>query len=722
MAWIPKFCVVSDFTRIIPNQRVKFMIKQENEGKDGKIHKNMVLTEDVRDITIMPFDGAAMHCPEMSYFLQEQIPTTDLLTSIIFRMPLAKGCSHEVDFKRYGRENGIEYINDMWGQDHKLADLDMILTESTFKASKFFKKYGDYRDFEDYLMQCEKYEHTFVVTKWAEQPKTERIYTRANYQILQDLELPYEEFAELASYSKEWGEQLSKGFDHYVWSFAGLTYKVNDETGEIIPPPTDDNYFKAILKNPLCLNDSHIRKHITGLADKYFNEFCCGKVFLRGAFKFIVPDVIAFLQHCMGQEVKGALKAGEMWSKNLADGVFEGECILERNPHIAKSEHTVLNAVGTREIELTKYAGHLNNAVIINTYDDTTPRLSGCDMDGDLSLVIQAKDHPVLLKGIDRTLPTVINIDEKVDALKVKPNDHALIEDVLFGSDNRIGEYSNCATKWNNKVPSDKLPVEKQNELKKKFDDYINLISIINAKEIDSAKTHIKVNLPYYIQKYAGHYPYFMKYAGSFYASQTLYNFDSSNMNLLCFEMEKWKRNIKWKRENSGLFNYEIYLNTALNFDNEKFNEIEELYKWYGKERKKIYEVRHMQLRAFKEKWFNKIEKEKLDTRKKVKISKVPMHLFKFEPNYKEIEIEVLKRAKAIEPIDQARANYAVTLCYGHHPNKFKNFAWIIAGEGIVKNVKQVDHQIPMQVQQGGDFVYLGKQMAWVKYPQEVED
>ncbi|MHC1722476.1 MAG: hypothetical protein AB9836_04625 [Aminipila sp.] len=731
MAWIPRFCVVSDFTRIVPNQKIKYMVEEENITKDNRTYKNMVITEGIKDIKIMPFDGVCIHTPEMSKKLQEQIRTNDLLTSIIFRMPYAKGASHEIDFKPYCREHGIEYITDIWGTKHKIEELDMILTESAFKGVKFFKKYGDSRDFDDYLMQCEKYEHTFVVTKWAEQPDTEKIYTRANYQILQDLELDFEEFKHLADYSKEWGENLANGLDEYVWNFTGLTYKINRSTGEIIPPQTEDNYFKALLKNPYVLNDMQIRRHIIGLADKYFNEMCCGKLWTKGAFKFLAPDFIAFLEHITGQEVVGCLKEGEMWTQSLTDGVSEGECILERNPHIAKSEHAIVYAIGEREKELQKYAGHLYNVIQLNSYDITLNRLSGADLDGDLAFEMKKKDNPYLAKGINRNLPVVINIDEKATAAIEPIEDKALIKDFLFGSDNRIGEYSNCATKWNNKVISKSamkkgvlLTEEERKKLKLKFDDYVNLIAIVNAKEIDSAKTHIKVNLPWHIQKNSGYYPYFMKYAGTYYAKQRKFNMAPSNMNLLCFELEKWKRKIKWKKINEKLFDYTIYLDLNIPHDDKVFEKIVELYRWWGKERNRISNKRKSDLQSFIKHWSKKLQKENRLINDEKKKSKVPLHLFDidndYEHDYKVINKLLIDKAKEIEPNDKCRANYAVKLCYGLYPNKSKNFAWLIAGDGIIKNMGQHKHFLPIPVGDSvGQYSYLGNYFSWMEYPME---
>ena len=104
----------------------------------------------------------------------------------------------------------------------------------------------------------------------------------------------------------------------------------------------------------------------------------------------------------------GALKDGEFWSIG-----YNGEYLIERNPHICKSEHLVLNAIQNTDID--KYCAHLVNTCMVNAYGISCARLNGADHDGDLVLLI---DEPVMKDGVDRDCPIVINIDEKLTALE----------------------------------------------------------------------------------------------------------------------------------------------------------------------------------------------------------------------------------------------------------------------------------------------------------------
>lgn len=714
MSYLPYMIVVEDYYRIVPNQQIRYMVDTENV-KDGKTYHNMKLVDGIKDIKICPFDGMALASPAFCEYISAQLE--EEVTSFIFRIPYGKGLATKIDFERYCFEHGKQTLTDIWGHEHNVSEIELVLTRSAWKGEKYFTKYGDYRDWLDYLQQCEKFEYGIGITKWQKSFEDEPVYTRANYQILQDLKLPYEDFKHLADYSIEWGDKVAKGFGEAVWNFTGLTYKVSRDN-KVISPQPDDPYFKALLKNPAVLGDRHIQKHIKGLADKYFTEFCCGKLWTKGAFKFILPDPIALMQFMTGQEVVGSLKAGEMYSQNLTDGVFEGECILERNPHIAQSEHCVLNAVGSRCEELNEYCDHLSNVVIINSYDTTLPRLSGADADGDIVFVMQGKDNPIFLKGIDRTLPVVINIDEKATAKQERINNDALVNDFLFGSDNRIGEYSNCATKWHNKVAPQKnkdgkvLTEEERQSYYDKYEEYVNLIAIINAKEIDSAKTHIKVNLPYHIQKAAGNYPYFMIYAGEYYAKHSELSKAPSNMNKLCFDMEDWKRRLQWERGRKD-FDWHIYINPQIPRNEERFAALSEIYTTYKRRRKQLEQQRMSEFNHFKHWWNDKFKTEGKEGKK------IPKHLFHYDVTalYNAIDEETIALAKAAVPIDSERANYAVELCYDS-PTSKKSFAWLVAGNAIARNIKQVEHKIPLEVTGNEyDMEYLGRKYIWATYP-----
>ena len=53
-------------------------------------------------------------------------------------------------------------------------------------------------------------------------------------------------------------------------------------------------------------------------------------------------------------------------------------------------------------------------------------------------------------------------------------------------------------------------------------------------------------------------------------------------------------------------------------------------------------------------------------------------------------------------------ANIAVEMLYGRNPKKEKKFIWIIAGDGVVENLKATEIELPIRCEDG-EFEYLGK-------------
>ena len=93
---------------------------------------------------------------------------------------------------------------------------------------------------------------------------------------------------------------------------------------------------------------------------------------------------------------------------------------------------------------------------------------------GDLVLVV---NEPLMRKGVHPEKPIVIDIEDKITALAeedTKENRLALVKRTM---NSLIGETSNCATGYINKVP-------KNEEQKKKYEEYVCLLSVINGKAI----------------------------------------------------------------------------------------------------------------------------------------------------------------------------------------------------------------------------------------------
>jgi hypothetical protein len=690
--WIPKIIIIPDYYRIIPNQKIKYVYDNESEfiDKDGNQRKwkQKDIAEKIQDIEINVFDGCGIHHPSISKYAEEYLidlrikeleerSKTDKkielskeinirTTSILWRLPYIKGVTHEIDYTTYFKEHGINYIADVWGEKHSVDDEMIIMTESMYKGIKYFYQDGTINDWNRYWELFKKYQHCVGLAKWNFSIFEEPVFTRGNYQILQDLELNYDDFAKLANDSINWINKIIDGDPIYTYCFLGL---FSNKHGEL------NNYTKAILKNPEMLKEYGVRNYLISLVQKYKDEMKAGKLWLKSCFKFLSPDMIMLLEWIGGLEVKGSLESDEFFTFGV-NGIYNGEYLIERNPHICKSEHTILKAVTNKQIE--KYCEHLSNVCMINSKSITPQRLNGADMDGDLVLVV---DNEIIKSGVDREVSVVMDIDDKITALAEEDTAENRLALVLRTMNSLIGETSNCATGYHNKMP-------KTIEQKKKYESYIDLLSVINGKAIDYAKTGVLFNIPRHIAKYSKPLPYFMKYANNYYNSLAKFSKANSNMNRLCFELEKWDRKIRFKRTYKN-FDYQIMINKDIEIDQKIYKKIEDIFLKFCKE-------------------MNELSKDQAVIRKYGSQGVSKEDTSNFVLNWREYYKKYSDLCAKKCPDKKMLANIAVQLCYISHPHKNKKFMWIVAADGILENIKQVDIKLPL-FSKYGDYEYLGK-------------
>lgn len=660
--WVPKIVVVPDFYKTIKSQKIKYVYDKENNftDKDGKLRHGTQkdVKEDVRDIEINVFDGCGIHHPAITDKIQELLQSDVRPTSVLIRLPFIKGVTHEMDYVSFFAERDVTKIKDIWGQEYDITPQGeplMIIFESMYKGLKYFKQYGDIRDWQDYWERFFRYEHCFGVAKWNFSKEQEPVYTRSNYQVLQDLNLDYEEFSHLAGYSTDWAMKIIDGDLRYAMCFLGMFADKHTPL---------NNYTAAILKNPEMLKEYGVRKYFISLLEKYIDDFKCGKLYLKSCFKFLVPDLVMAMEVIGDLPPQGALSSQEFYANN-ATGDIIGECAIERNPHICRSEHTILSGVSSPL--LSKYCGHLSNVCMVNCYDIVMQRLQGADSDGDLVLIVQ---NDTVLNGIQRDLPIVLDVDDKITVEPELDTPENRMKIIYRSMKNLIGEYSNYASAYHNKTP-------KTQEQKLKYEHYIDIISVLTGKSIDFAKTGVLYLIPPYISKFGRPLPYFMRYRGDYYKRMKL-SMARSNMNRLCWELEKWEKRIRWKRTYKD-FDYRIMIDESISTTEDTFAQVES---------------------AFLDFCAEMVQLGKDQASLRAEGSRLEINWRYYYDQYKS-RCERICGQKEL-------ANIAVTLCYEKYPNKNKKFMWVVAGDGIVSNLKQQPLWLPARCDDG-DFEYLGK-------------
>ena len=70
---------------------------------------------------------------------------------------------HQVNFHWILDLCGQKTITDIWGHEHKIKDVDIILTKSMFKGYGWLTENG--KSWEDYWTAFRKYRHALYVTR-----------------------------------------------------------------------------------------------------------------------------------------------------------------------------------------------------------------------------------------------------------------------------------------------------------------------------------------------------------------------------------------------------------------------------------------------------------------------------------------------------------------------------------------------------------------------------
>lgn len=689
--WYPKIVVVPDCFLTIPDQKIRYVYDKKIDFKDKNtgaqrewVQKD--LADGRRDIEINAFDGCGVCHPDIMRQICEKIDSQDEITSAIIRAPFIKGVIHQMDYERFFAQRGVRTITDIWGIQHDVtpgAQPMMILTQGQYKGYSFFKDTGDIQDWYEYWKQFKANHHCLGVAKWNFSAQSEPLYTRVNYQVLQDLDLPYEKFEQLANSSKAWFEKIAGGDPLHTYCFLGMLANRHKPL---------NNYCAAILKNPEMLKEEGVRSYIIGLLEKYRDEFKCGKLWLKATFKFLAPDLIMLMEHIGGLEPKGCLDADEFYSFDRT-GIMAGERLIERNPHISKSEHVVLKATNNQMLE--DYCGHLTNVCIVNCKSITPQRLNGADFDGDLVIVI---DEPTMMEGVDTNAAIVMDVEDKVTALAEIDNMQNKTNCIMRSLKSMIGEISNMSTAYHNKMPE-----TEQN--KKRYQDYIGLLSICNGKAIDYAKTGVSYPIPKNISKYGKPLPYFMKYASPYYKRLHKLSRAPSNMNRLCFDLERWEKKIRFKRTDRS-FDWKIMYDEEIGYDDNVFAEIEKIYLDFIKTIRELAEL-DKKCRDY-DRYQDELKEENI-TKEMAK---------SYGTDWQYYYNVYRSRCLAVCPDVRELANIAAVLCYDKHPTRNKKFLWRVAGRGVVENIKQVNILLPKEDMEG-EFTYLGRKFTMAPMEQQ---
>ena len=107
------------------------VITVEDDGSDNAVRKYHRV-EHRESVDILGYDGEGVISKEFAKVINKKLGGEH--TSFQIRLPYIKGMLHQIDIHDFFKSAGVATLTDIWGVEHKVSDVDIILTKSMFKG------------------------------------------------------------------------------------------------------------------------------------------------------------------------------------------------------------------------------------------------------------------------------------------------------------------------------------------------------------------------------------------------------------------------------------------------------------------------------------------------------------------------------------------------------------------------------------------------------------
>ncbi|MCR5636985.1 MAG: hypothetical protein K6F76_07410 [Clostridiales bacterium] len=342
---------------------------------------------------MLEFDGEGIVSKELAYSLDP----SGAHHSFQVRLPYIKGVVHEIDLKDLFLRLKVPRIKDIWGVDHDVNDVQMILTKSMFKGFGWMAENG--MTWAQYLERCRKYNHALYIsgTDKADRKAT----TELNYQFLNTLALTKEEFRpndlplgwdqSPESNPRHWLTKTTEGayYDYCANAETRLSYFLKDLNNDELEI-ADRRRLRAELlrKNPLFLEESIFTKELSDNAESIRSKYAAGKLLVAGDTRYLSDDLIRLLAYI----VKTSVGEGKAYQTLTAEALHGNEIYapcptyeeqpyytLLRSPHIARNEEAFVYPMTTVGTIRRKYLSHLYYVLMVDSRSLIPERLGGAE-------------------------------------------------------------------------------------------------------------------------------------------------------------------------------------------------------------------------------------------------------------------------------------------------------------------------------------------------------
>ena len=309
-------------------------------------------------------DGLGLMSPELAKMWAEDVQEEYLPAGVCLRNAFCKGMVFTFDFKAFAKEIAHqEMITDVWGNEHNINDIDLILTTSMLKL------WDSYSSIDDYLEKAKRNHHEFALTKIT--PEVLDNEQTMNYQFLQSLELNDEDIYNLI---KPTLDELDDIINYDYRKALVYLRGVSLTEKSVLRPPYD--YTTAMMIDSRMLNDPYTYSKIRNNIKNRIDQAKLGVIAVNGNFSILSGDPYTLCQSMFNLPVTGLLKRGEIYSHYWQE---RGRTRVAgfRAPMTVHNNIVVMNIANNDEVN--KWYKYMDTVTILNAWDNSCATLNGAD-------------------------------------------------------------------------------------------------------------------------------------------------------------------------------------------------------------------------------------------------------------------------------------------------------------------------------------------------------
>ena len=523
-------------------------ITVEDDGTQNSTRKYHRVERRI-DVPITCFDGEGLISKQYARVVDRALCGAAVHTSFQIRLPYVKGMVHQVDFQQILDLCGQGVIRDAWGLEHRVRDVDIILTKSMFKGYGWLTDNG--MTWEDYWDAFRRYRHALYITNVSKvKPET---HTELNYQFLNTVSIREEEFRPRDlpdgwehSPEEDGRSWLTKQTEAAYYNFRAnkafrreYFLKQMDRWGILPFRKSREHLLGEILrKNPRMIGEPVYQNELDARAKQILKNYAVGRLIVAGDNRYLSGDLldfISFLLESVPKKKRNKAYYEVTKSFRFKNSAFyapgaayeHGDtCTLLRNPHIARNEELQLSFYDAKKEKMQMrhyYFHHLTDLLMVDSTMLAAERLGGADYDGDM---IKTIADPILNECVRRnydasqdTADDALSNEANIPLLMI-PSAEPLIrsaddwearfETVRSTFSSRVGQICNAALNRSIVAYNENSDDGERQRLREETE----LLAILTGLEIDSAKSGVRPDLDEYLGRHTVPRTPFLQYKG----------------------------------------------------------------------------------------------------------------------------------------------------------------------------------------------------------------